>query len=141
MKQLVKRNGRAMGMPGGLLIGLCVSLGITLIGAAILASMVDREYLPWENIGYGVLMVVIGAAAAGSWVSERKIKRQRLAVCALSGLVYWLALLAVTALFFGGQYEAVGVTLGLIVAGCGVTCLMGGRSRGGKRRKKPVGHR
>lgn len=141
MKQTRKRNGRAMGMGQGLLLGLAISLGITLSGAAILASLVDREVMPWEKIGYGVLVTVMVASAAGAMISSGKIKRQRLLVCASSGLVYWLSLLAVTAILFGGQYEGVGVTAGLIIAGCGVSCLAGGRNRGGKRLKRSVGHR
>ena len=54
-----------------------------------------------------------------------------------SGLVYFVTLLAITALFFGGQYEAVGVT-GLLVFGAstavGLLKTQGGKLGSGKKK-------
>jgi hypothetical protein len=41
-----------------------------------------------------------------------------------SGAGYYLTLLAMTALFFGGQYQGMGVTLGLVLAGAGTATLL-----------------
>lgn len=131
-----KVTGKAMSMPGGLAVGAGVSLGVTLLMAAVLAKLVDAERMAWENIGYGIMVLLLAASFAGAMVSFGKIKRQRMLVCGLSGVIYFAMLLAITALFFGGQYSAVGVTALLVLAGSGTAALLGLRQgRGGKRKK------
>ena len=43
--------GRAYSMPGGLTIGLIISLSLTLAITGILAKLVNAEKLPWEKSG------------------------------------------------------------------------------------------
>lgn len=137
-----KVTGKATSMPAGLALGGAVSLGVTLIAAGILAKLVETEALAEENIGYGVMILLLIASMLGAMVAFGKIKRQRLLVCLLSGLVYMAILLSITALFFGGQYEAVGVTALLVIGGSMVTALLGfHEKRGGKRRKVKLAHR
>lgn len=129
-----KSTGKAMSMPMGLLLGSGVSMAVTLGAAAVLAKLLDSEKLAWENVGSGIVVLLIAASFLGAMVSCGRIKRQRLLVCAASGALYFGMLLAITALFFGGQYEAVWVTGLLILAGSGGAVLPGLRG-GGKRRK------
>lgn len=137
-----KPTGRAMSMPGGLAIGGVTSLSVTLIIAAILAKLVEGETMPESSIGYGVMVLLMLASFAGAMVSCGKIKRQRLAVCLLSGVIYFLTLMAITALFFGGQYSAVGVTALLVLCGSALAILAGmGGKRGGKHRKIKIPNR
>lgn len=137
-----KPTGRASSMPTGLLFGAMVSLGITLLAAALIAKLVSAEYIEESGIGYGIMAALLGASFAGALLASGKIKRQRLLVCALSGLLYFLILLGITALFFGGQYEAVGVTGILVMGGALLAALTGGgASRGGKRRKRKIANR
>lgn len=131
-----KATGRAVSMPMGLLIGVSVSMGLTLAAAAILAKLLDSEKLAWENVGYGIEATLILAAFCGAMTACRKTKRQRLAVCGISALLYFGILLAITALFFGGQYQAVWLTAILILAGSGSAALLGLRGDGKGRRKK-----
>lgn len=137
-----KRNGRTVSMPAGIVTGAAVSIAATLAGAAILALMLDREIIAWEQIGYGILILLPLAAAIGTSTAYKRICRQRMAVCLLSAAAFWGILLAITALFFGGRFEAVGVTGGLILAGSGCVMLLGGREkRAGKRRNRKNIHR
>ena len=131
-----KMTGRASSMPAGLAYGLAVSMAVTLLGSALLASLVDRETLAWENVGYGVMAMVLAASFLGATAALGKIKRQKLPVGLLSGMIYWLCLLAITALFFGGQYDGAGVT-GLLILGGSICAVLlhSGQKRGGKRRK------
>lgn len=131
-----KASGKAVSMPMGLLVGSAVSMGMTLVCAAVIAKLVDSERIAWENVGYGIVVMLIGSSFVGAMVSCSKIKRQRLLVCAASGAIYYGMLLAITALFFGGQYEAVWVTGLLILAGCGGAILTGLREGGKGKRKK-----
>lgn len=134
-----KPTGLAATVPGGLAFGAAVSLGVTLLASAFLAWLVDTEKLPWEKIGYGIMILVLTAAFLGAWTAFQRIKRQRLMVCLLSGLLYFGILLSITALFFGGQYEGVGVTGALVLSGSGTAGLLGLRQgRGGKPKKTRV---
>lgn len=134
-----KPTGRAMSIPGGLALGAAVSLGVTLILSAAVAKMVDAELMGEGAIGYGALITLLTAAIAGAAFAATKIKRQRILVCCLSGLVYYITLLGVTALFFGGQYQGMGVTALVVAGGCGTVVLMGlnqGKGKGNRHRKR-----
>lgn len=112
------QNGRATSTVQGLMTGLAVSLIVTLIAAAILTKMIEKEILAWQNVGYAIIPILMFASFIGAFTACQKIKRQMLVVSMLSGLLYWIALIAATALFYGGKYEAVVVTASLILAGC-----------------------
>lgn len=131
-----KPTGRAMSMPGGLAFGGFCSLVVTLIFAAILAKLIEAETLPETSIGYGVMALLLLASFVGALVSSGRIKRQRLLVCLASGLIYFLLLLSMTALFFGGQYSAVWQTALLVLCGSMLAAMMRlQEKRGGKRPK------
>ncbi len=138
-----KPTGRAASMPAGLAIGAAVSLGITLVFAAVLAKLVDMEKLPWENIGYGIIALLLSASFSGAMTAYAKVKRQRIPVCLISGAIYFGMLLSITALFFGGQYEAVGVTALLVLGGSAAAGLLGLRTGESRKHHKirPVRHR
>lgn len=138
----INRNntGRATSIPAGLAFGVGVNLVITILAAIVLAKLVDLEKMPWENIGYGILVLIVAASFLGSMAAYGKIKHQRLMICLLSGVIYFGILLSFTALFFGGQYEAVGVTALLILAGSGSAGLLGLRENRGGKRKRNVAH-
>lgn len=135
-----KVTGKALSIPGGLMVGTCVSLGLTLLFSGILAKLVSAEKLPWEQIGYGIMALLFLSALSGAASAATAVKHRRLAVCLMAGALYWIALLAITALFFGGQYHGLGVTALIIFAGCGTVCLLEMRRGEGKksslRRKK-----
>lgn len=137
-----KPTGRATSMPAGLLFGAVVSMGMTLLAVSLIAKLVSSEYMKETQIGYGIMVALLAAAFVGALAAIGRIKRRRLMVCALSGLIYYLILLSITALFFGGQYEAVGVTGILVLGGSLLAAMTGGRSnRGGKRKKIRIANR
>ena len=129
-----KLNGRAMSIPGGLAAGGAVSLLVTLLGAAVLAKLVETQSVPQGNIGYGVMLILILSSYLGALVSMSVIKRRKILVAACSGAVYMGVLLGITALFFGGQYQAVVVTTLLIICGSVLALLTGASGFGRKRR-------
>lgn len=114
------QNGRATSTVRGLMTGLAVELIVTLTAAVILAKTIEKEILAWENIGYAIIPILIFASFIGAYTACQRIKRQKLIVSMLSGLLYWITLLCVTALFYGGKYEAVAVTAAFILAGCSI---------------------
>ncbi len=137
-----KPTGRAMSMSGGLASGGITSLGFTLLYVFVLAKALDMQVIAWEKIGYYIMVMLVLSSALGAIVSVSRIKRQRLMVSFLSGIIYFAILMSITALFFGGQYEAVGITALLILAGAVCVGLLGIRkNRGGKRKIAVKRHR
>ena len=132
-----KLSGRAASMPGGLTAGAVASLSVTILMAALLAMLVESERVQENAIGYGVMVTLVLASFTGAMIAAAKIKRQRLLVCILSAGIYFGMLLATTALFFGGQYSAVGVTALMVLCG-GILAILAGlhRDRGGKHPKR-----
>lgn len=129
-------TGRAMTLPGGLAMGLGVSMFVTIAATLILTKMVLGDMLQMQNIGYGILILLIAASFLGAMVAQGRVKHRRLLVCILSGVVYYCVLLGSTALFFGGQYSAVGVTGLLVLAGSGAAALLAaGKGSGRKTRR------
>lgn len=112
-----KPTGLASSIPGALCIGGVVSTLATVLIAALLAKLVDAEIIAESKIGYGVMTLLLASAIVGSTTACRKAKRRFLLVSALSGVTYLCILLSITALFFGGQYSAVGVTALLVFGG------------------------
>lgn len=119
-----KVTGRAVSMPAGIAIGIGVSLGMTLAGALLLGLLIDREAVGMNSVGYGSMIILLVSSILGALVSKSLIKHRSLLVCMVSGAGYFLSLLAMTALFFGGQYHGVGVTLALVLAGAGTAVLL-----------------
>lgn len=131
-----KPTGRSSTIPGGLALGGTVSLFFTLAGAAIIAWIVNGELMPEENIGYGIMMVLLAASFAGAMAANSRIRRRRALICLMSGGVYLLMLMAMTALFFGGQYSGVGETALMVFCGAALSIFPGlqKNNRGGKRK-------
>lgn len=112
-----KMKGTALTIPGGLMIGGLINLILTFAGAAATAFLVLKERIGENGIGYAALVILFVSAVMGAWGAVSSIKRQRLQICLMSAAVYFLLLLAMTALFFGGQYRGMGVTAIVILAG------------------------
>ena len=129
-------TGRAMSVPGGIAAGTGVSLCATMVLSLVVAWLVERGILRQENVGYGVMGVLLLASMWGSAVAKGKVERKKNVVCMATGCCYFLCLLGMTAAVFGGQYSAVGVTGLLILGGSVVVALMGsGVRRRGKWRR------
>lgn len=137
-----KTGGTAVTMPAGLSLGAVASMLVTFLCAAILAKLIDSEAVPEDSIGYGIMVLLVLSSYIGAMVASKRIKRKMLTVCVLSGVVYMAMLLGITALFFGGQYQAVGVTALLVMCGIGLAVLTHMQQMGrGKRRIRKGYHR
>lgn len=120
-----KVTGTASSMPAGFLMSTAVSLVLTVAGAGLFAYLISKEILQESSIGYCAMVLVLLSAIAGAAAAVGRIKRRRVYVCAISGVIYFGILLSMTALFFGGQYQGIGVTALLVLAGCGLVALLG----------------
>lgn len=123
MHQKIKLKGRATAIPVGLAVGGIISLIITLAGAAATAHLVLNERIGENGIGYASIVILLLGSVMGAWGAFSCIKKQRLQICLLSAATYYLLLLAITALFFGGQYQGMGVTAVVILIGGAIVAL------------------
>ena len=132
-----KVTGTAMGIPGGLGLGILVSLLITFAGAALTAWLIASEKIGEGTTGYAAMVILAIASAMGALVAVQLVKRMRLQVCMMTGSCYYLTLLAMTALLFGGQYQGMGVSAIVIIAGCALIAFLPTQnSNFGLKRKK-----
>lgn len=128
-------TGKAKSVPFGMLLAVSVSLVITVLISALLAGALDAEKVTWAQAGYWIMGMLFAASFLGAKSAMIAIKRQRILVAVMSGLLYWGMLLCITALFFGGNFSAVGETAGLITAGSASAALIW-MPEGAKKRRK-----
>ena len=132
-----KVKGTALSMPMGLALALAVSLVLTLVLAGLTACLALEGKIAESAIGYGAMGTVLVSSVVGALIAAARIKRRRLMTCLVSGGCYYLALLSITALFFGGQYQGMGVTALLVFAGAGSVALLGLKGeRGGVKKSR-----
>ena len=128
-----KATGRASSIPAGLALGAAASILSTAIICMIGSWMIGEEIIRQEQIGYCSIITLIASSMTGSLIAWRKIRRKRLLVSFASGLIYYLILIAITVVFFDGQFQGLGVTLITIIIGVNVTILL---TNGGPKGKK-----
>ena len=130
-------NKKDKGLPEALGIGLLAGVILTLLGTGLLALLIGNETMDITAMSPGCIVIhLIGSALTGL-VAYGVMKRQRIVVCALSALCYFLVQVGITALFFGGQYQGIGAGV-LSIIGGGVLSILPGfisGSSGGKKIK------
>lgn len=129
-------------MPAGLALGGLVSLAVTIAGSILAANLVLKEMISADSIGYCSMVILLLSSMLGSAAAVKRIKHRRLYVCGLSAIIYYTTLLGVTALFFGGQYQGMGVTALVVLAGSGTVALLGAKQeKSHTRRRSKMKHR
>ncbi|MBE6934646.1 MAG: TIGR04086 family membrane protein [Ruminococcaceae bacterium] len=131
-----KVSGKGMGIPSSLGLALVVSVAITLLGAMIIAALIASGKIGEGAMQYGVMGVLAISAASGAWVASAIAKRLRLQMCMIAGGCYYLVLLAMTALFFGGRYQGVILHAIIILIACGVIAFLPSKNGSKIRRRK-----
>lgn len=114
-------------IPLGIGFGVAACLIVTVLGAIIGATLVDKQVVAEQGIGYVALVILVFSAATGAWTAMHKLKRKKMQMCLLTGLCYYGILLAITGILFGGRYESMGITALAVLAGAGVVALLGSR--------------
>lgn len=118
-----KATGLAVSIPKGMMISGLLSLVLTLCMSGIIAYVIENEMMDEMNIGYAIMLMLIVTSYLSATIAWRKIKHRRMLVCTLAGMIYFGILLSITALFFGGQYDAVLETVLLIMCGSALAML------------------
>lgn len=140
--RIMTRNKRfrktAIGIPAGISIGVAVSALVTVVGAMIFAWLIAAERAEERGINAGCFLIQMLAAMAGTLYSCSAIKEKRLLVCGITAMGN-LLLLFIMSLAFGGKAAGIGSAALAVIAGGGVTLLLGliGNRSGVKRNKIP----
>lgn len=118
-----------------LIIGAGIGSLVTLILSGVAAAMMLNGVIQESAVGMTVMGVILVSVATAALVSACMLKRRWMLVCIGAGALYFLLLLASTALFFGGEYQGFFVTAALCVGGSGAIGLLGLKGQGGGKRK------
>ena len=125
----------------GILWGASTSIVVTILLCFILTAMIHKEKLEENNVGYGVLAIVILASFTGAYTACRCIGKQRLAIGLLTGATYLCMLMIITATAFGAKYSGIGETVLLILCGNILAAMWTSRKKSaGKKRKLKIGN-
>ena len=132
-----KFSGRALSIPAGLGIGLLIALVVTVAGAAITSWLIYAEKIGEGSSGYAAMLILALAAGTSALSAVYLIKKQRLQICMLTGVCYYLSLLGMTALLFGGQYQGMGMSAIVILSVCALIAFLPSKNNGviGKKKK------
>ena len=121
----MKSNKKGAGIPVGVLTGVLVDVMIMLLSAFVLAWLITAEKMPLDAAGYAAAIVLFLSAFSGALAASKIVKRLRAQICLMTGGAYYLILLVMTAVFFGGQYRDCGIAAILVSGGCGSAALLG----------------
>lgn len=134
-----KVTGKAMSIPAGISLAAGISILTTLVFSWLLAWLVITGRVGENAIGYGAMAILLMASYLGAILAAARVKHRSMMVCALSGAAYFLCLLACTALFFGGQYQGIGVSALIITVGSvGAALTDAARSGGHKKGRRKI---
>lgn len=131
-----KISGRAPSLGKSVAAGVAVGVIWTIVSALIISKLVDMEVIPVEKIGYGSMAAVLSAVFIGASLAGKKAGHMVIQAAAISGLAYFACLLLVNALFFGGSYTGMGVTLLLVILASALAVLAAGKGSGNPRRRR-----
>lgn len=131
-----KITGRAPSLGKSVAAGVLLGTAWTVLCAVILAKLIDSGVMPMEKVGYGSMAAVLSAVFAGASLAGRKAGHMVVQAAAISGAAYFLCLLLVNALFFGGSYSGMAVTFVLIALATAAAILTAGKGSGRHRRKR-----
>ncbi len=100
-----KRSAKTASMGLGIVIGVLIALSVTLLSAAGMAWLISTEKMHISNAPVIPAAVHLLSAFSGSWAAVLITKQQRLQITGAVAGTYFLLLLAVTVLAFGGEYK------------------------------------
>ena len=102
------------------------------IGASLAAALlVDREIIPMEKIGYGSMVILLVCGFLLAKKGGVGSGKEKLVGAAVATGLYYLCLLLVNWLFFGGKFRGFGVTLIVLLIGAFLGTLSPRKGRGG----------
>ena len=127
-----KPTGTAASMPIGVAAGVGVAVLLLLAGSALAAWLMQSGNMKEDGIGYGAMTILLVSSIAGVWTAMRVVKHNALVVGLSTAAAYFILLLGMTAIFFGGQYQGI-IPTGIMIFGGSIGAVLVGNRAGGNR--------
>ena len=125
-------------MLSAILIGTATSILTSVIGAAITAWVISTGKAPQSGTNTAGWIILFLSAACGSWIASKMAEGKKLQTAMITGGAYLMILILMTALFFGGQYQGMGVS-GIIVFGvCAIIAFLPTKNSPARGKRKRV---
>lgn len=131
-----KITGQAPSLVKSTAAGVFFGAAWTLVCAMVIAKLLDSEVISMDKVGYASMASVLSAVFVGATLAGRRAGHMVVQAAAISGAGYFVCLLLVNALFFGGSYTGLGVTLILVVLATGLSILAAGKGIGITKRRR-----
>lgn len=131
-----------VGVGGAVAMGVGVCMVIMLIGITISAALIVSNRISVASQEYCIMIIALISSFLGAATALKGAEGIKLILSSLIAMVYFLILLAITAVLFEGQYQGIGVTALLILCGTTVGSFLGTKDK--KRvisRKSKMKHR
>jgi hypothetical protein len=119
-----KRGAVQQSVPKGIAMGGVTGMAFTLSACALCAILVEKEMVREELVGYLAGAILLLGSVVAALITGVTIGQRYLVVCLGAGGVYCGFLLALTAMFFAGQYQGVAVSMLLILGSAVATGLL-----------------
>ena len=107
-------------------MGLLVSSALTAAACAGSAALMDAGRIGVEAVGYAAMGILLASTFLGSVVALRLVRRRRLMVAGIHGAGYYLILLLINGLLYGGAISGAGVTALVILTGSACAVMLPG---------------
>ena len=130
-----KVSGTAVSIPVGIALGVMLSLAVTCAMTVAASWLVLDGKIDEKLLGYLVIGILVTASAAGALLAALRIKRRWVMICLVTATVFYLLLLAVTAVLFGGNYQGIGVSGLWILVGALTSGALGLLKKGTKKKR------
>ena len=131
-----KLSGRAPSLGRSVAVGAALGAAWTVLSAMLIAKLIDSEILAMENVGYASMIAVLSAVFMGASLAGKKAGHMVIQAAAISGVAYFVCLLLVNALFFGGSYKGIGVTALLVALATAMAIIAAGKGSSRPRRRR-----
>ena len=99
-------------------VGALVSLTVSLVANAVLAALIVNEKSGEQTMGYAVLAGIAISAVIGAYISIHITDGKYMITALINGGLFISALLLVNIIFYGGEFDGILVTAGVILAVC-----------------------
>lgn len=131
-----KATGTAPSILRAVVFGITASCVCAMLWATVLAKLLDGEVIKMETVGYWAMAAHVTAVLAGGLFAAGRAGHLRTWTMGITGAGYYICLLLVNALFFGGQFTGLGDTFLLVAAAVGVGTLAAGKGSAGTRHRR-----
>jgi len=98
--------------------GITVSALVASVSTGLFAIMIYEEIIPEGSVGYCSLVTLLISSITGASVATSKCGKEKIYISLIIGIVYCALLMTITALFFGGEFRGIWVTIMVVLSGC-----------------------